>query len=259
MSHILVENIKFAYSDEGNKEYILDNINLEIKDGEFICLIGHSGCGKTSLLRLLAGLEMPSSGRIFIDGKELLEPSNSSALVFQQYSLFPWMKVRKNVAFCAMHSVAKPSKNEAYTLADKWLKKVGMLEASNKYPYQLSGGMKQRVAIARALVMEPNLLLLDEPFGALDARRRLELQCLMESLCTNFEKKRNVIFVTHDIDEALLLADRIVFMTPKHIKRIIDIPFSRPRVGSDISLSADYAKLRHELMELFYLDGGLNG
>lgn len=197
---------------------------------------------------------MPDAGTVEVDGIRVTGPSTSRAMVFQHYSLFPWMKVVKNVAFSIRHAGQKMGRDEACARALEYLKEVGMADAANKYPFQLSGGMQQRVAIARALAMESDILLLDEPFGALDARNRQELQELLLDLWHNAERRRTVVFVTHDLSEALLLADRIVFMVPKHIECIVDVDFPRPRNLEKLSLDPHFREMRSELMELFYMD-----
>lgn len=259
MSRIDINGVSYCYRDNNEVYLALEDIDLHVADGEFICLVGHSGCGKSTLLSLLAGLATPDAGSVEVDGVRVTGPSTSRAMVFQHYSLFPWMKVVKNVAFSIRHVGKKVSKADAYTRALKYLDEVGMADAANKYPFQLSGGMQQRVAIARALAMESDILLLDEPFGALDARNRQELQELLLELWHSARHRRTVVFVTHDLSEALLLADRIVFMVPKHIERIVDVDFPRPRNMEELSLDPHFREMRSELMELFYVDdqGGI--
>lgn len=254
MGRIDINGVSYCYRDNNEVYLALEDIDLHVTDGEFICLIGHSGCGKSTLLSLLAGLAMPDAGTIEVDGIRVTGPSTSRAMVFQHYSLFPWMKVVKNVAFSIRHAGQKMGRDEACARALEYLKEVGMADAANKYPFQLSGGMQQRVAIARALAMESDILLLDEPFGALDARNRQELQELLLDLWHNAEHRRTVVFVTHDLSEALLLADRIVFMVPKHIECIVDVDFPRPRNLEKLSLDPHFREMRSELMELFYMD-----
>lgn len=254
MGRIDINGVSYCYRDNNEVYLALEDIDLHVTDGEFICLIGHSGCGKSTLLSLLAGLAMPDAGTIEVDGIRVTGPSTSRAMVFQHYSLFPWMKVVKNVAFSIRHAGQKMDIDEACARALEYLKEVGMADAANKYPFQLSGGMQQRVAIARALAMESDILLLDEPFGALDARNRQELQELLLDLWHNAEHRRTVVFVTHDLSEALLLADRIVFMVPKHIECIVDVDFPRPRNLEKLSLDPHFREMRSELMELFYMD-----
>lgn len=254
MGRIDINGVSYCYRDNNEVYLVLEDIDLHVTDGEFICLIGHSGCGKSTLLSLLAGLAMPDAGTVEVDGIRVTGPSTSRAMVFQHYSLFPWMKVVKNVAFSIRHAGQKMGRDEACARALEYLKEVGMADAANKYPFQLSGGMQQRVAIARALAMESDILLLDEPFGALDARNRQELQELLLDLWHNAEHRRTVVFVTHDLSEALLLADRIVFMVPKHIECIVDVDFPRPRNLEKLSLDPHFREMRSELMELFYMD-----
>ena len=254
MGRIYINGVSYCYRDNNEVYLALEDIDLHVTDGEFICLIGHSGCGKSTLLSLLAGLAMPDAGTVEVDGIRVTGPSTSRAMVFQHYSLFPWMKVVKNVAFSIRHAGQKMGRDEACARALEYLKEVGMADAANKYPFQLSGGMQQRVAIARALAMESDILLLDEPFGALDARNRQELQELLLDLWHNAEHRRTVVFVTHDLSEALLLADRIVFMVPKHIECIVDVDFPRPRNLEKLSLDPHFREMRSELMELFYMD-----
>lgn len=254
MGRIDINSVSYCYRDNNEVYLALEDIELHVADGEFICLIGHSGCGKSTLLSLLAGLAVPDAGTVGVDGIRVTGPSTSRAMVFQHYSLFPWMKVVKNVAFSIRHAGQKMGRDEACARALEYLKEVGMADAANKYPFQLSGGMQQRVAIARALAMESDILLLDEPFGALDARNRQELQELLLDLWHNAEHRRTVVFVTHDLSEALLLADRIVFMVPKHIECIVDVDFPRPRNLEELSLDPHFREMRSELMELFYMD-----
>lgn len=204
---IELKNLTFAYENSGEK--VLKDLNLKIEDGEFLCVIGHSGCGKSTLIHLLAGLEKVQEGEILRDGKNMNQPGTDRAVVFQHYSLFPWMTVKKNVVFPTVKT-GRFTKEEAGARAELFLDKVGMAEHGGKYPFQLSGGMRQRTSIARALAMDSDVLLLDEPFGALDYQNRGELQRLLQKLW--LEDKKTVIFVTHDLDEAMLLATRIVFI-----------------------------------------------
>lgn len=254
MSSIDLYNVSYCYRDNNEVHLALEDIDLHIKDGEFVCLVGHSGCGKSTMLSLLAGLAKPDAGEVLVGGVPVKGPSTNRAMVFQHYSLFPWMKVAKNVAFSIRHSAREVTKEEANAEALRYLEEVGMADAVNKFPFQLSGGMQQRVAIARALAMESDILLLDEPFGALDARNRQTLQELLVELWQNAEHRRTVVFVTHDLSEALLLADRIVFMVPKHIERIVEVDFPRPRSLEELTLDPRFREMRNELMELFYLD-----
>ncbi|MGN0736321.1 MAG: ABC transporter ATP-binding protein [Anaerovoracaceae bacterium] len=216
---IEMTDVSFAYP--GTERKVLDGLRLNIDDGEFLCIIGHSGCGKSTLLRLLAGLDAPQEGTILTDGKPVTGPSSDRTMVFQQYSLFPWMNVKKNVVF-AVRKTGKFTAAEAGERADIFLKKVGLEADAGKYPYQLSGGMRQRAAIARALAMDSPYMLLDEPFGALDTKIRKELQELLQELWYSSgtsDEPKTVIFVTHDLEEAMILGSRIVFLQNGVISR----------------------------------------
>ncbi|WP_102373683.1 ABC transporter ATP-binding protein [Raoultibacter massiliensis] len=254
MGAIDIEDVCYAYPESETGEFALSDVSLAIASGEFICLIGHSGCGKSTLLSLLAGLSAPSRGFIAIDGAPIEGPSTSRAMVFQHYSLFPWMTAVNNVAFSIRRADRSVSKSDSLKRAHAYLEKVGMDGEAGKYPYQLSGGMQQRVAIARALSMESDILLLDEPFGALDAKNRAELQELLVELWSGVDRKKTVVFVTHDLTEAILLADRIVFMRPGRIEKTIPVDFPRPRDLSGLEHDCCYQALRSELLSLFYLD-----
>jgi NitT/TauT family transport system ATP-binding protein len=205
----------------------LQDINLSIKENEFICFIGPSGCGKTTLLRIIAGLEEPTSGTISLGGVAIKGPGPERGMVFQEYSLFPWRTVLDNIAFGPeLRGVPTTERQEK---ARQYLKMVGLERFETRYPHELSGGMKQRVAIARALVNDPKALLMDEPFGALDAQTRNVMQS--ELLRIWEEERKTVVFVTHSVDEAIYLADRIVIMSarPGRIKDTIEIDLPRPR------------------------------
>lgn len=249
---IEIKNLYFDYVGKKSKFGALEDINLEINDGEFVCILGSSGCGKSTLLSILNGLNKAKSGQILIDGKEINGPGVDRAVVFQQYSLFPWLTVRGNVKFGAKQSSKRKNytKTERNLKIDEYVEAVGLANATNKYPNELSGGMQQRVAIARALALESDILLLDEPFSAIDPRLRLELQELVSKLSK--EHKKTVVFVTHDVDEAILLADRIVVMEPKHIRSVLKVDFSYPRVRDELVGREDYQKLHRQLISLFY-------
>ena len=244
--------VDFSYVD-GNESYLaLENVNLEIDDGEFVCLIGHSGCGKSTLLSLLAGLSMPTSGEILINGTPVSGPGPDRSIVFQSYSLFPWQTALKNVMFSIRQTNSGISKEQAKARALELLAQVGMEDAANRYPFQLSGGMRQRVAIARALGIDAPTMLLDEPFGALDPLIRGKLQELLLRLWNEGEGCcKTAVFVTHDIDEALILADRIVFMEPRHITREFVLPKDRARSAEAIVEDARVRDVKREVMELF--------
>lgn len=251
MAHkIEIEHVSFEYIGKKTNFPALNDININIEEGEFICLLGNSGCGKSTLLSILSGLNKPSSGRLLIDGNEVVGPGVDRAVVFQHYSLFPWLTAKGNVLFGIKQSGKKYSKAERNELANNYLKSVELFEAKDKYPNELSGGMQQRVAVARALALESNILLMDEPFGAIDPKLRLELQELVLKLSK--ENKKTVIFVTHDIDEALLLADRIFVMEPGKIKEELQVNLKTPRKREELVKTNEYQELYQKLFSLFY-------
>lgn len=249
---IEIKNLYFDYVGKKKSFGALEDINLNIEEGEFICILGSSGCGKSTLLSILNGLNKAKSGEILIDGKIVSGPGVNRATVFQNYSLFPWKTVKGNVLFGAKQSLNKKkySKTERNKRVLSYIEKVGLLNSLDKYPHELSGGMQQRVAIARALALESEILLLDEPFSAIDPKLRLELQELVSRLSK--EHKKTVVFITHDIDEAILLADRIVVMEPKRIKEVLDVNLKYPRVRDELVGRKDYELLHKRLISLFY-------
>ncbi|MFL4999813.1 MAG: ABC transporter ATP-binding protein, partial [Xanthobacteraceae bacterium] len=232
------------------KEYVsgqgrvlaLDDINLRIAPGEFLCIVGPSGCGKSTLLRILAGLDHQTAGRINLDAKDW---SVANAMVFQESGLFPWMDVETNVRFGLMTRGVAAA--EAAERVDAALKLVGLTKFRHHYPHQLSGGMRQRGAIARAFVTDPGMLLMDEPFAALDAQNRVILQAELVRIWEQTGK--TVIYVTHSIEEALLLGDRTVIMTahPGRIKQVIDVPFAHPRNLVTLSASPEFGRLKLDI------------
>ena len=241
--------VRFGYKNARQKIEALHGVALSVADGEFVCVIGQSGCGKSTLLRLLAGLDMPDGGEISIGGQPVEGPGADRMIVFQDYALFPWLTAEKNISF-ALSRAKRVPRAEAKRTAAEYLQKVGMAQAADYYPCQLSGGMKQRVAIARALAMDTDILLLDEPFGALDAKIRASLQELLLALWANDGgKKKTVVFVTHDINEALILADRIVYMQPGKIAGELRIDIPRPR--RNVESSEEFGAYRRTLMRLF--------
>ncbi|WMW22093.1 ABC transporter ATP-binding protein [Methanolobus mangrovi] len=228
MGTVKVRNVSRKFIKDGDSSTLaLDNVSLEVADKEFVCFIGPSGCGKTTLLRIISGLDKPDSGELYLDDKKIDSPGPDRGMVFQEYSLFPWKSVIDNIIFGPIMGGAK--KKDALEAAEKYLELVGLQQFRNSYPYELSGGMKQRVAIARALANEPSVLLMDEPFGALDAQTRNILQ---QELLEIWQKKHiTILFVTHSVDEAVFLADKIVLMSarPGKIKEIIKVDLPRPR------------------------------
>ena len=246
---VKISNVSKIYKGTNKDVHALDNVNLDIYKNEFVCVIGSSGCGKSTLLNILAGLDIPNSGTIEIDGKAIEGTGVDRGVVFQQYALFPWLTVAKNVAFGL--ELQKKSKDEINKIVDHYLKAVGLIDFKNSYPKELSGGMKQRVAIARAYAVNPNILLMDEPFGALDAQTRAQLQT--ELLNTWDNEKKTCFFITHDVDEAVFLAQRVVIMSPRpgRIKAIVEVPIPYPRVP-ETKLSNEFNDIKNELWQLVY-------
>ncbi len=233
----------------GDPYVALKNINFSIEKGEFISLIGHSGCGKSTLLRIVAGLDRASSGGVVLDGKEVVRPGPDRMVVFQNYSLLPWKTVFQNVALAVDAVMQHLPTGERREVINQHIDWVGLHPAKHKFPHELSGGMKQRVAIARALAIRPKLLLLDEPFGALDALTRASLQERLMQICE--ESHATCIMVTHDVDEALLLSDRIVMLTngpESRVGRILDVPLPRPRQRLEVVNHPSYYGLRNDII-----------
>lgn len=223
----------------------IDDFSFEVRNGEFVCLLGPSGCGKTTVLRIIAGLEEKTSGNIILDGKEIEKPGSDRGMVFQEFALLPWRNVQKNVEFGLEIKGLNPSDRKAR--ADKYIELVGLKGFENSLPKQLSGGMKQRVGIARALANDPEILLMDEPFGALDAQTRNQMQ--KELLRIWEETKKTVLFVTHSVDEAVFLADKVIVLTtrPSKIKEVFEVDQPRPRDRADPSFLALRKRILAEL------------
>ncbi|MDH6056677.1 ABC transporter ATP-binding/substrate-binding protein [Umezakia ovalisporum] len=233
----------------GGKYIALKNIQLKIKQGEFISLIGHSGCGKSTLLNIIAGLDKASIGGVTLEGREIRDPSPDRMVVFQNYSLLPWLTVRENIALAVDQVYHNQAQAQRRSIVEEHIDMVGLRLAVNKRPHELSGGMKQRVAIARALATRPKLLLLDEPFGALDALTRGGLQAQLMKICN--EHNVTCVMVTHDVDEALLLSDRVVMLTngpEAHIGQILQVPIPRPRERLEVVKHPNYYHLRNEII-----------
>ncbi|MEA5512869.1 nitrate ABC transporter ATP-binding protein [Nodularia sp. UHCC 0506] len=233
----------------GGKYIALKNIELKIQEGEFVSLIGHSGCGKSTLLNIIAGLDRASIGGVTLEGREVRDPSPDRMVVFQNYSLLPWLTVRENIALAVDEVYKHQPQGQRRGIVEEHIDMVGLRLAVNKRPHELSGGMKQRVAIARALATRPKLLLLDEPFGALDALTRGSLQAQLMKICN--EHNVTCVMVTHDVDEALLLSDRVVMLTngpEAHIGQILEVPIPRPRERLEVVKHPKYYTLRNEII-----------
>lgn len=247
---VAVDNIDKVFSLSNGGSYVaLKGIGLEIKKGEFISLIGHSGCGKSTLLNMIAGLDMPSEGVVLLDGNTIKRPGPDKMVVFQNYSLLPWLTVRENISLAVDEVLAHLSKEERQQVVEQHIKMVGLQPHAEKPPAMLSGGQKQRVAIARALAIRPKLLLLDEPFGALDALTRGNLQEQLMQICE--ENQVTAVMVTHDVDEAVLLSDRIVMLTNgpgSQIGGILEVDIPRPRKRMEVVKHPSYYSLRSEII-----------
>lgn len=236
---------KFKKNDSKEEFLSLNKVSVEIKDHEFVSLLGPSGCGKSTLLKIISGLLKADEGFVLIDGDEVKKPGRDRGMVFQEYALFPWMTVEKNIA---LGMELKKEKKKVIKEKVSWaVSLVGLNGFEKNYPHQLSGGMKQRVAIARVLVMDSKILLMDEPFGALDAFTRMNLQ---DDFIELWQKQKfTTVFVTHDVDEAVYLSDKIVVMTasPGEVKKVIDVDISRPRIRT----SEDFTMIRNHVLEQY--------
>jgi nitrate ABC transporter ATP-binding subunit len=250
---LLVKDVSKVYPTAKGTYTVLENVNLTVNKGEFICLIGHSGCGKSTLLNMVGGFSQPSTGRVELKGEPILKPGPDRMMVFQGYALLPWKTAFENI-YLAVNSVyPQKSKAEKVSIVNEHLAMVGLSDATDKKPTQLSGGMKQRVAIARALSIHPEVLILDEPFGALDQITKEELQEELMRICG--EQNCTVLMITHDIDEALFLADRLVMMTngpAANIGEILTMPFERPRDRDLIMEDPEYYNLRNYALDFLY-------
>ncbi len=251
--YLVFENVSKAYPTNNGVYPVLKDVNLTVREGEFICLIGHSGCGKSTLLNMVSGFLTPSSGEVRLENQRITEPGPDRMVVFQNYSLLPWKTAYENVLLAVKAAFPKKPKSEQVAITREHLEMVGLTESANKKPAQLSGGMKQRVAIARALSIRPKVLVLDEPFGALDAITKEELQD--ELLKIWRDHRCTVLMITHDIDEALYLCDRLVMMTngpSATIGEVLDIPFARPRDRAQLLEDPKYYELRNYALDFLF-------
>jgi NitT/TauT family transport system ATP-binding protein len=237
-----IDNLRVVYQTDDKEIVAVDNFTIDIKKGELISIVGPSGCGKTTILRCIAGLLQPTSGKVMMGDHECSSPGSDRGMVFQDFALFPWRSVRHNVEFGM--EVAGVSKEERKERAQKYIKAVGLEKFADSRIHELSGGMKQRVGIARALVMHPAVILMDEPFGALDAQTRNIMQEQLTKIITHSE--RTIIFVTHSVDEALYLSDRVIILTkrPSTIYKVVDVPWDRPRDRTN----PEFAEMRRTIL-----------
>ena len=245
-AHIQLENISLRFGAEAQPLTVLDDVSLALRQGEFVVLLGPSGCGKSTILNLVAGFTRPDNGRVLCAGKAVTGPHPSRGMIFQQPNLFPWLSVLDNVTFGPR--LKKHDRAQVQALARDWLRRVGLAGFEQHAPWQLSGGMKQRVALARAWLPGPDVLLLDEPFGALDAQTRMMMQELLRAAW--LETGTTLLFVTHDVEEALFLADRVVVMSarPGRIVEDIILPFGRERNIETLVEEKQYAEIKHRVL-----------
>ncbi|SMF53908.1 ABC transporter ATP-binding protein [Pseudogulbenkiania subflava] len=249
MSHprITLEHVSKQFAAPGaGRTAVLDNVSLTVNEGEFVCLLGPSGCGKSTILNLVAGFEQPDHGRVLLDHRPISEPGPERGMVFQQPMLFPWLTVRDNVTFGPRMTGADKASYQAD--AERYLQLVGLQDFAEHYPWQLSGGMRQRAALARAWLPKPQTLLMDEPFGALDAQTRLAMQELLTDIWQR--TRTTILFVTHDVDEALFLADRVLVMSarPGQIRESLTVPFARPRNPEELLTDSAYGQLKRDIL-----------
>lgn len=250
---LVIEGVNKIYPTADGPYTVLDGVNLKVRESEFVCIIGHSGCGKSTLLNMVSGFNTPTDGVVMLQNKPITEPGPDRMMVFQNYCLLPWLSVFDNIYLAVDTVFSRKTQAEKRAIVKEHLAMVGLTEAADKKPSQISGGMKQRVAIARALSIRPQVLILDEPFGALDAITREELQ---EELLQIWREHRvTVLMITHDIDEALFLADRLVMMTngpAARIGEVLNIPFARPRNRRRIMEDPQYYNLRNYALDFLY-------
>jgi NitT/TauT family transport system ATP-binding protein len=246
---VRIDNVVKTFDTRKGEMVALNGVSLDIMENEFVSVVGPSGCGKSTLLNIIAGLMEPTSGKVYCDGHEVKGTGNERGVVFQQYALFPWLTVKKNVEFGLR--IKGMSKKESSETAMKYIKMVDLEDFANHYPKELSGGMKQRVAIARAYAVNPSILLMDEPFGALDAQTRTQLQ---EELLQTWEKEQKTcFFITHDVDEAIILSQRVVIMSarPGRIKEIVEVNIPYPR-NQETKLTPEYIEIKNYIWKQVY-------
>lgn len=249
MSTMAVHGVTMTFETRTGTVTALDDISLEVADASFACIVGASGCGKSTLLNIMAGLVRPSTGTVTVDGRPVEGPGADRGMVFQSYTLYPWLRVRENVEFGP--SLRGVPAGERRKVSDQLLREMKLSDFARAYPRELSGGMKQRVAIARALANDPQVLLMDEPFGALDALTRSSAQRFLTGIWE--QHRRTIAFVTHDIDEAIFLGDTVFVMTPRpgRIREVLEIDIPRPRTLDDMATTR-FAELKHRILSLIY-------
>lgn len=248
-SKILVEHIDKVYTSNKKSVKAIEDVSIDIQDNDFVCIVGPSGCGKSTLLRMLAGLDFPTAGQIIVNDRKVTGPGPDRGMVFQTYTLFPWMTVEENIKFGL--KIKKLPKEKQQEIADRYLEIIGLTKFAKSYPKELSGGMKQRVAIARALANQPEVLLMDEPFGALDPHTKSMMQLLMREI---WEKEHpTVVFITHDIDEAVFLANKVYVMSARPGKVIKEVNVYLPHKRNlELKDTPEFIKIRKGINDLLY-------
>jgi ABC-type nitrate/sulfonate/bicarbonate transport system ATPase subunit len=247
MSAIAASDISMVFETRRGRVHAIDRVTLEIPDAHFACIVGASGCGKSTLLNVMGGLVRPTSGSVFVDDRQIHGPGTDRGMVFQSYTLFPWLRVRENVEFGP--KLKGMAKEERRRISEPLLEEMGLSEFARAYPKELSGGMKQRVAIARALANDPRVLLMDEPFGALDALTRAAAQRFLTEIWE--QHRRTIAFVTHDIEEAIFLGDTVFVMSPRpgRLREVISIDIPRPRTIEAVG-TPRFGELKQQILEL---------
>jgi NitT/TauT family transport system ATP-binding protein len=243
------DHVSLAFDTPKGKLRVVDDVTYDINDGDFIAVIGPSGCGKTTMMSMLAGFQKPTTGKVLFDGAPVNGPGPERGVIFQEYGVFPWLTVKQNIAFGLQLKANRVALSERNQICDHYLALMGLTDFANSYPKHLSGGMRQRLAIARAYAVKPQFLLMDEPFGALDAQTRANMQNLLLKVLAT--EGKTVMLITHSVEEAIYLASRIVVVTarPARIKEIIDVPFGYPRDES-LQERAEFVALRSHIREL---------
>ena len=249
LAKVRIDQVTKVFQSRGEDVVALNGVSLDIAENEFVCVVGPSGCGKSTLLNIIGGLEKPTTGSAYLDGEIITEPGPERGVIFQQYALFPWLTVKGNVEF-GLKLQGKGGK-EASRIADEYIEKVNLTQFTNAYPKELSGGMKQRVAIARAYAVKPQVLLMDEPFGALDAQTRTQLQS--ELLLTWESDRTTCFFITHDVEEAVMLAQRVIIMSarPGRIKEIVNIDIPHPR-NQETKMEKEFLEIKNHIWKQVY-------
>ena len=243
------DHVSLTFDTPKGKLMVVDDVTYDINDGEFIAVIGPSGCGKTTMMSMLAGFQKPTTGKVLFDGAPVNGPGSERGVIFQEYGVFPWLTVKDNIAFGLQLKANHVALSERNQICEHYLALMGLTDFANSYPKHLSGGMRQRLAIARAYAVKPQFLLMDEPFGALDAQTRANMQNLLLNVLAT--EGKTVMLITHSVEEAIYLASRIVVVTarPARIKEIIDVPFAYPRDES-LQERAEFVALRSHIREL---------